>query len=171
MRRQSAQAVGNEGGGAGLPARGWRIRRAEGADRPAIEALAQAAYAVYLPRMDRKPFPMLDDYAAHIAAGRAYVLEKADGIRGTVVLTPGTDGDLWLDNLAVSPECRGRGYGRALVRFAGDVAARAGCHRIRLYTNEAMHENLTFYPHLGFAESHRALDRGYRRVFFVRELD
>jgi hypothetical protein len=41
---------------------------------------------------------------------------------------------------------------------------------LRLYTNEAMTENLTYYPHHGFIETHRATQDGYRRVFFRRSL-
>ena len=35
---------------------------------------------------------------------------------------------------------------------------------LRLYTNVAMTENLAMYRHLGFVETHRAVEDGYHRV-------
>jgi hypothetical protein len=37
---------------------------------------------------------------------------------------------------------------------------------IRLYTNEAMTENLAYYPRRGYTETHRAAEDGFNRVFF-----
>jgi hypothetical protein len=41
---------------------------------------------------------------------------------------------------------------------------------IRLYTNEAMTENLDYYPRRGYRETHRATQDGYQRVFFSKAL-
>lgn len=159
--------------------RPWRIRKAGGCDREAIEAVVEDAFGVYLSRMDRKPFPMLDDYGAYIRAGQAFVLEEggdagqdaAQGrIRACIVLVPGADGDLSLEVLAVSRASQGRGYGRALVDFALRHAQSLGCPRLKLYTNEVMAEAQAFYTRLGFTETHRALDAGYRRVFYELEV-
>ena len=154
----------------------WRIRRPEAGDQEVVEAVVAEAFSRYLPRMDRKPFPMLDDYGAHIRAGRAFVLEEGEGaagagngaIRGCLVLLPGEPGEMWLDVVAVSGGLQGRGYGRALVDFALRHAKALGCPRLKLYTNEVMVEAQAFYTRLGFTETHRALDAGYRRVFYVR---
>ena len=35
----------------------------------ALRDLVRAAYAIYIPRLGHEPAPMLDDYAARIAAG------------------------------------------------------------------------------------------------------
>ena len=137
------------------------------------------AFGVYLPRMDRKPYPMLDDYGAYIRAGQAFVLEEggdsgknaADGrIRACIVLVPDVDGALSLDVLAVAGDCQARGYGRALVDFALRRAKATGCPRLKLYTNEVMTEAQAFYDRLGFTETRRGLDAGYRRVFYEREV-
>jgi hypothetical protein len=45
-----------------------------------------------------------------------------------------------------------------------------GLPEIRLYTNEAMTENLGYYPRRGYRETHRATQNGYRRVFFSKVL-
>lgn len=158
--------------------RPWRIRKAEERDREAMEAVMGDAFSVYLPRMDRKPFPLLDDYGAHIRAARAFVLEEraqnagteAGAIRACLVLVPGERGEMWLEHLAVRGDAQGRGYGRALVGFALRKAREAGAGRLRLYTNEVMREAQAFYTRLGFTETRRALDAGYHRVFYELEV-
>lgn len=156
----------------------WRIRKACERDRAALEAVVAEAFALYVPRMSRKPYPLLDDYAAYIRAGQAFVLEEgrddgAEGpgaIRACIVLVPGAEGELSLEVLAVRRDCQGRGHGRALVDFALREARAFGARRLRLYTNEVMREAQAFYTRLGFTETHRALDAGYHRVFYELEL-
>jgi hypothetical protein len=55
---------------------GQVIRLAVPGDCPAVEAIVQAAYAPYVPRIGRKPGPMLDDYGARIRAKQVHVLES-----------------------------------------------------------------------------------------------
>lgn len=86
---------------------------------------------------------------------------------GLVVLEVRSD-YLLLDNIAVSPEVRRSGIGRQLLGFAEDYARQHGLDGVRLYTNEAMTENLDYYPRNGYTETHRATDNGYRRVFFAK---
>ncbi|MDE7240611.1 GNAT family N-acetyltransferase [Desulfovibrio sp.] len=147
------------------------IRRAEQADRAAMENIAQAAYALYVPRMDRKPFPMLDDYGAHIADGAAFVLVDAGGVRGYIILLAADDGALLLDNVAIDPSAQKCGYGRKLLDFAEDVARERGLGRIILYTNEAMRENLAWYPKMGYAVTGHVEEKGYKRVYFEKKID
>ena len=45
-----------------------------------------------------------------------------------------------------------------------------GLPEVRLYTNEKMHKNLAVYARLGFEETGRGLDGGYRRVFLRKRL-
>jgi hypothetical protein len=43
-----------------------------------------------------------------------------------------------------------------------------GVTEVRLYTNEAMTENLSFYPRHGYRETGRAVQDGFRRVYFSK---
>lgn len=151
-----------------------QIRLAKQADCACIEAIAGEAYALYLERMDKKPFPMLDDYKAHIAAKHVYVLEDTEQndapIVGYVVLIPEDEKTLLLDNIGVSPRFQKKGYGRKLMLFAEEWAKEHGFHQIILYTNIVMHENLVWYPALGYAETHRVQEKGYSRVYFKKEV-
>ena len=146
------------------------IRPAVEADRPTIEAIVRAAYEMYIPRMGKPPGPMLDDYAARIAAGEAFVLEDADGIAGVLVLIDQADA-LLLDNVAVAPHAQGRGVGRRLVDHAEAEARRRGYAEIALYTHETMTENVAYYLKLGYRETGRGQQAGYDRVFMRKRLD
>jgi GNAT superfamily N-acetyltransferase len=143
------------------------IRPARAADLPAIQTIVREAFSIYLPRMDRPPGPMLDDYADHIAGGRAFVLTEAGGILGVLVLIAKED-HLMLDVVATAPAAQGKGIGRRLVDFAVLETAGRGFKEVRLYTNEAMAENVPLYEHLGFVVTHRAVQNGYRRIFMTK---
>lgn len=145
------------------------LRKAVGADRPAVEAIVAAAYAPYIPRIGRKPGPMLDDYDALIREGCVHVIVSGGLVQGILVLRPEQDAML-LENVAVSPVAQGRGYGRILLDFAERTAAAAGFPAIRLYTNEAMTENVALYARLGYVETHRGVANGFRRVYMTKAL-
>ena len=112
---------------------------------------------------------MLVDYEAAILAGEAWVLVDGGETSGVLVMRP-ENGHLFVETVAVSPGRQGSGLGRKLMAFAEEAATGRGLHEIRLYTNEKMVENLPFYRGLGFEETGRGLDEGYRRVFMKKRL-
>ena len=146
-----------------------RIRAATPDDLPAVGKIVRAAYAHYVPRIGREPGPMLDDYGALIDAGRTYVGLCDDVVRGVLVLIPQIDA-LLLDNVAVAPEAQGLGLGRLLLAFAERAAIERGFRSVRLYTNEAMRENIALYARLGYVETHRAEEKGLRRIYMLKTL-
>ena len=145
------------------------IRPAEPGDAAAVRDLVRASYLKYVGRIGREPAPMLEDYAALIRAGEVWVLAEGGEALGVLVMRPAED-HLFVDNVAVAPGQQGRGLGRELVAFAEEKAAEHGLPEVRLYTNEKMHENLDIYARLGFEETDRRLDGGYRRVFMRKRL-
>ncbi|MGE8438273.1 MAG: GNAT family N-acetyltransferase [Pseudomonas palmensis] len=145
------------------------IRPATAHDVAPVQALIEAAYALYIPRIGARPGPMLEDYAALIAQGRVEVFEEQGQVLGALVLIAQADG-LLLDNVAVSPAAQGRGLGRQLMAHAEARARQLGLEVVRLYTNEAMSENLGLYERLGYRETHRAVQAGFRRVFMEKRL-
>lgn len=68
------------------------IRRALPRDEVSISEIAISAYSVYLDRMNREPFPMLEDGV---------------GICGYTILVFRSHDTLLLDNMGVRPECQG----------------------------------------------------------------
>ena len=145
------------------------IRLAQREDLAAVEALVTVVYTQYIPLIGQKPGPMSDDYSALIEKRRVYVLSSENKLAGMLVLLP-EDEAMLLDNVAVHPDMQGRGYGRALIAFAEKLSIERGFKAIRLYTNEAMIENVRLYECLGFVETHRAEEKGFRRVYMTKPL-
>jgi len=139
------------------------------ADVPEIERLIAAAYAKYVARLGKPPSPMLADYRALVSAAAVWVVRGDDGLAGVLVLLPQPD-HLLLDNIAVAPAQQGRGLGRQLMAFAEAEARRRGLPEVRLYTHAKMHENLAIYRKRGYAETGRAEQAGYDRVFMRKRL-
>lgn len=145
------------------------LRLATPLDIPAIQRIVRGAYSPYIARIGREPGPMSDDYAALIEAQCVQVLERDGAIDGLLVLIPETE-TLLLDNVAVSPHAQGLGLGRTLMAIAEQTALDLGYCSIRLYTNEAMVENLAIYQRLGYVETHRGAENGLKRVYMCKVL-
>jgi ribosomal protein S18 acetylase RimI-like enzyme len=145
------------------------IRPAERRDAAVVRDLVRAAYSKYVERIGKEPAPMLEDYEALIRAGEVWVWDEGGEVLGVLVMRPAED-HLFVDNVAVAPGHQGRGLGRELLAFAEERARREGLPEVRLYTNEKMHENLAVYAKVGFEESGRGVDGGYRRVFMRKRL-
>ena len=75
-----------------------------------------------------------------------------------------------LDNVAVHPDRRGQGLGRQLMEFAENEAAKQGYSSLELYTHESMAENIGLYESLGYVETDRRTESGYRRVYMRKDL-
>ena len=145
------------------------VRPARPSDAAALTAVAAEAYRPYVPRIGREPAPMTADYAQAIRSGLTWVAEADGDIVGLLVLVARPD-HLLLENVAVLPSAQRRGVGARLLALAEDQARARGLDEIRLYTNEAMTENLAYYPRHGYTETHRAEQDGFRRVFFTKRL-
>ena len=104
-----------------------RLRPALSEDLPRVRAIVEAAYSPYLVRMGQPPQPMLDDYAARLAAGELQVLEEDGRVIGLLVLLARPD-SLLIHNVAVDPAAKGKGHGRTLM-IAAEAAARAAAER------------------------------------------
>ncbi|GLY95066.1 GNAT family N-acetyltransferase [Actinoplanes sp. NBRC 103695] len=146
-----------------------RVREAEAGDAEAVLGVVRGAFAKYVPRIGREPWPMGVDYGVPIGLGFCRVAEDGGRIVGVVVLEP-ADGYLHLDVIAVAAGAQGRGVGGLLMERAEREAVAGGYGEIRLFTNEAMTENLGYYERRGYRETHRTLDDGFRRVFFTKSL-
>lgn len=146
------------------------IRTAAPQDEAAIRQCARRAYEGYIPLMGREPAPMAADFAAQIAAGLAYVYLGENGaVQGYIVFYP-QNGHMLLESVAVLPEASGRGMGKALIAFCEAEARRLRLNAVCLYTNEKMTANLSIYPRLGYTETGRRTEDGFRRVFFEKRL-
>ena len=107
---------------------------------------------------------MVADFAAEVAAGHVVVIGTAEAVDGYMIAWPETDA-YFIDNIAVDPARQGEGLGHQLIDHAVGEAKRRRLSAIRLYTNAAMTENLSMYAHIGFVETHRAVEKGFDRVY------
>jgi N-acetylglutamate synthase-like GNAT family acetyltransferase len=145
------------------------LRRATGGDIDAIDGLITESFGKYVERIGKPPAPMLADYAGLLDTSRIWVLERRDAVIA-VLVTQHRGDHLLLDTVAVAPGAQGGGHGRRLLERAERDATEQGLSEVRLVTNEAMTENLVFYPRHGYRETGRAIQDGYRRVFFSKSL-
>ena len=92
---------------------------------------------------------MIDRY---LDRGTMYVLEE-DGIaRGVCVVTDEGDGLLEIQNLAVSQEFQGKGYGKALIEYVADTY-RGQFTQLQVGTGDSL-LTVPFYEHCGFVRHH-----------------
>jgi GNAT superfamily N-acetyltransferase len=145
------------------------IRKARAVEADDVRDVVLAAYERYVAVIGTAPGPMLDDYAARIAADQVWVLEDAGEIAGVLVLEDGPDCFL-LDNIAMRPDRQGRGFGRMLLDFSEAEAVRCGWATITLYTHVLMVENIAIYAARGYAERERRTEKGFDRVYMEKRL-
>jgi ribosomal protein S18 acetylase RimI-like enzyme len=145
------------------------LRPATAADAPGVAALVQAAYGHYVERIGMLPGPMTEDYAEVIRERQVTVAERDGAVVGVLVLAV-TDEGFLVDNVAVHPDHRGTGLGRALLELAEAEARRAGFDSIYLYTHEQMTENLALYSRIGYVEYDRRSEGDFSRVFLRKPL-
>ncbi len=61
----------------------------------------------------------------------------------------------WLYQVAVNPEYRKRGLGRALIQHAQATLMKLGCEKVNLQVRSENHEVVAFYEKLGFTSEPR----------------
>jgi len=99
------------------------VRPALDGDASGIATCVDAAYRHYVPRIGRKPGPMLRDYAQAIRDEQVHVIEQDGHIIGALVLAVTEEGFL-LEMIAVHPAAQGTGVGRRLLEFSEAEARR-----------------------------------------------
>jgi GNAT superfamily N-acetyltransferase len=142
-------------------------------DADAMRALVVAAFERYTEPIGRPPAPMTADWDAVARSGTAVLArERGTGaLLGLVVVIDDPESDaILVEDVAVAPAAQGTGLGSALLALADRTAREHGRSVVRLFTNEAMTENLAYYPRRGFVETGRREQDGFRRVFFEKRV-
>ena len=70
----------------------------------------------------------------------------------------------------VSPDARGLGLGRRLLRELEQDAAAAGARAVRLETNRSLTEAISLYRQAGYREVDRFNDEPYAHHWFEKRL-
>jgi ribosomal protein S18 acetylase RimI-like enzyme len=115
------------------------------------------------------PGPMTLDYADVIREADVIVTERGGAIVGVIVLNQ-TDEGFVIENVAVHPDERGKGLGRALLELAEAEARRAGFDSVYLYSHEAMTENFALYSKIGYVEYDRRSQGDFSLVYMRKPL-
>ena len=125
------------------------IRPAVPADAAIIRDVVRAAYATWVPVLGREPLPMKADYQRAVREHQIDVLYVGGRMVGLIEMIIHPD-HLWIENVAITPESQGNGFGRQLLDHAERRAAGAGCPEIRLLTNAAFEANVALYGAVGY---------------------
>lgn len=125
------------------------LRRALASDASDVRALVRAAYAKWVPVLGREPLPMQADYERAVTEHQIDLLSVDGAFVGLIELIRRPD-HLWIENVAVSPESQGHGFGRLLLEHAEDQAGLAGLGELRLLTSAAFETNVTLYESVGY---------------------
>lgn len=112
---------------------------------------------------------MTVDYRCALADSRVWVVD-VDCRASAVMVLEAHANHLLIDVIAVDPAAQGRGIGTVLLDRAEADARERGLTELRLYTNEAMTENLLYYPRRGFEETGRRIEDGFRRVYYRKSV-
>lgn len=96
----------------------------------------------------------LDDPDGYILghAGRILIAEADGRVVGGCALLRNDDGSYELAKMAVDPQIRGRGVGRALGEAAIAMARVMGAPRVELLSNTSLAPAIALYRSLGFVE-------------------
>ncbi|HUS96106.1 MAG TPA: GNAT family N-acetyltransferase [Hyphomicrobiaceae bacterium] len=127
----------------------WVMRKAESNDAEALSILLAAAYSELVSRIKDIPTMTAADCLADITTNEVWIAETSGAIAGVLVVVP-QDGFMQLANVAVHPNYRGAGLGRALMQHLEFEARRQDFSELRLTTHVDIPENIRLYEHLGW---------------------
>ncbi len=131
-----------------LPPAPIRFRRANAADRAAIEALQEAAYQRQRV-LGLAPPPVTADYADIIERMEVWLAEERDQLRGVLILDV-REGDLLIWSIAAAPDAQGQGLGQIMLDAAEVRAAQLARRIIRLNTGAVQKNLVNWYARHGY---------------------
>lgn len=103
--------------------------------------------------------------------GQIFVALRRDEVLGTCAVIPHQTGIFELAKLAVAPQARGRGLGRALAEACVGLARRRGIGRIVLLSSSRLGAALSLYESVGFRRRPLPPDVPYATADVYMELD
>jgi len=140
-----------------------RIRALTVADAPVAAALIQAAFGRQSVQTDPPSSALREtmrSVATHLAIDGGACAEIGEEMLG-LVLWAQKEGGLYLGRLAVRPQSRRQGLGRALVAEAEAEARRRRLPRLHLSTRLVLADNRRLFAACGFVELRFETHEGY----------
>lgn len=129
-----------------------RLREGGLEDAAMLLALLQGAFAQYHGKLDPPSGAHRETLSTieHLLASERCVVAEWEGCPVGAVFCADKGDALYLHRLAVSPEFRQRGIGKALVDWVEAAARQAGKGRVTLSVRVALPENRSYYEKLGY---------------------
>lgn len=137
-------------------------------DIQSIRKIADKAYHPYVAMLGKKPAPMVANFKKHVREDWVIVAERESLLGYAILLLRGSSA--LLDNIAVDTGAQRQGVGKALIDHIEQHLIRLGHDHYELYTNAAMTENISWYERLGFVETRRIEENGFKRVYMQKRL-
>ncbi|MCL4827001.1 MAG: GNAT family N-acetyltransferase [Caldilinea sp.] len=108
-----------------------------------------------------------DSLKSLFARGERAALALVEGAAVGCVFMMRTGVELYAHRLAVAPQARRRGVGRALMSYVEQVALTEGCSYVRVGVRLALQQNRAFFEQLGYVAIAEAAHAGYNAPTFV----
>lgn len=108
-----------------------------------------------------------DSLKSLFARGERAALALVEGAAVGCVFMMRTGVELYAHRLAVAPQARRRGVGRALMSYVEQVALTEGCSYVRVGVRLALPQNRAFFEQLGYVAIAEAAHAGYNAPTFV----
>ena len=146
--------------------RNLEVRSITAADAALVAALIRSAFAALEVELLPPPSALRvtpADIAQHLAAGGGGALHGEVGC----VLWRVQDGGLYVSRLAVLPQARGQGVGRALLARAEMAARSMGLPRLHLEVRLALIGNRRLFRRAGFVEGAQHTHPGFDHPTYV----
>jgi ribosomal protein S18 acetylase RimI-like enzyme len=138
------------------------FRRANEADRPAVEALQRAAYARNRALLGLEPLPLQAEYGEIFRTMEVWLAEERDQLKGVLILDTRPD-DLLIWSIAAAPGAQKQGLGQMMLDAAEVRAGQLDRKIVRLYTGSTLSGLIGWYHRHGY-DVEREEDIGDRHI-------
>ena len=138
---------------------GWAVRTLEEADLDEVLEIEQASFANPWTR------EMFRQDIRNVGVAYGYVLRAPDGRAAAFCTTWVVVDELHINNLAVHPDYRGRGLGRALLEFVLRLWSELGASHATLEVRRSNEVAINLYRSLGFTVA------GTRRNYYTEPVE
>ncbi|WP_240840652.1 GNAT family N-acetyltransferase [Acidaminobacter sp. JC074] len=140
----------------------YKIRKADIDDGDLLGILMKNAYSIYDRALNLPP--LFADYKEEIKLYPCWVIEVEGRIIGGLFMY--FDEKAYINNIALDPDFKGKGYGRILMDFAEKTASDKAYDDLHLATHIKLKDNINYYIKLGYEE----VERDENKVYFRKRL-
>lgn len=101
----------------------------------------------------------------YLISGKCYTAKLGNEMIGVIVLKEITPASIEIKNIAIDKACRGKGFGRQLLKFAVQLSRQSGYEKLIIGTGNSSIGQLALYQKEGFEICE------FRRNYFVNNYE